>query len=122
MKPRSSRKWIAGSLLAVAAVAAPWPASAADEANRPTLSPVEVQARALKRAHAAVVGVHTVAVDDARSASTLGREREGSGVVIDDNVVLTIGYLILEADQVQIEVDEDRTVPARVIAYDVATG
>lgn len=121
MKPGWTRRWIAGSLLG-AALAAPWPAWSADDGDRATPSPVEAQARALMRAHAAVVGVHTVAVDDARSTRTLGREREGSGVVIDDNLVLTIGYLILEADQVQIEVDGDRVVPARVVAYDVATG
>jgi len=86
-------------------------------------SPVEVQARALQRAHAAVVGLQATAVDDARSAATLGRQREGSGVVIDaDGLVLTIGYLILEADQVQLVLDHGRKVPARVVAYDLATG
>ena len=35
---------------------------------------------------------------DARTAVTLGTERQGTGVVIDDSgLVLTIGYLILEA-------------------------
>src|SRR5512139_1559873 len=83
----------------------------------------EAMARALARASQAVVGVSVTAVDDARSNSTLGREREGSGIVIDaDGLVLTIGYLVLEAEQVQLEFDAGRVVPARVVAYDVATG
>lgn len=83
----------------------------------------QAMARALERASQAVVGVSATAVDDARSNSSLGREREGSGIVIDaDGLVLTIGYLVLEAEQVQLELDAERVVPARVVAYDVATG
>ena len=55
-----------------------------------------------------------VAVPNARSNATLGREREGSGVVIgDDGLVLTIGYLIVEADDVKITDAQGRTFPAR---------
>lgn len=112
-----------GALVNVAAVAAvpeaPPAATPAEEA-RPLDSR---QARALQRAHQAVVGVQTLAVADASSTSSLGRVRAGSGVVIDnDGLVLTIGYLILEADQVQLVMDDERHVPARVVAYDVATG
>ncbi|MEF7613421.1 S1C family serine protease [Aquincola sp. MAHUQ-54] len=83
----------------------------------------QAQADALRRAHAAVVGVQSLAVAEAHSNSALGRVRQGSGVVIGhDGLVLTIGYLILEADQVQLVVDDERHVPARVVAYDVATG
>jgi S1-C subfamily serine protease len=64
-----------------------------------------------------------LALDDARSNATLGRVRQGSGVVIGpDGLVLTIGYLVLEADQVQLVLDDDRSVPARVVGYDLATG
>ena len=78
---------------------------------------------ALLRANAAVVGLQVMALDDARSAATLGRARSGSGVVIGaDGLVLTIGYLVLEADQVLLVLDGGRTIPARVVGYDVATG
>ena len=81
------------------------------------------QSRRLERAANAVVGLQVVAVEGARSASTLGRARQGSGVVIDDQgLVLTIGYLILEAEQVQVLTDDNRRIPARVVAYDLATG
>lgn len=84
---------------------------------------VAEQSRALERASAAVVGLRTVAVEDARSARTLGRERAGSGVVIaPDGLVLTIGYLVLEADDVELVDDDGHSVPARVVGYDVATG
>ena len=86
-------------------------------------SAIEAQSRALQRASAAVVGLRTLAVDDARSAATLGRARQGSGVVIGNgDLVLTIGYLILEAEQVQLITDDEREVPARLVGYDVATG
>lgn len=84
---------------------------------------LQTRLRALREANAAVVGVKTIAVDDARSIETLGRTRQGSGVVIDaDGLVLTIGYLILEAEQVDLVLEGEHTVPARVVAYDLATG
>ena len=84
---------------------------------------IEAQSRALERASQAVVGVQTLALEDARSNATLGRLRRGSGVVIGpDSLVLTIGYLVLEADQVQLVLDDQRSVPARVVGYDLATG
>ena len=102
-------------LALVGAAAAAEPAAAAPSA-------IEAQSRALARASASVVGLRSTAVDDARSTATLGRTREGSGIVIGGGMVLTIGYLILEADQVLLATDDERQVPARVIGYDVATG
>jgi S1-C subfamily serine protease len=124
MDPSSTRTRIAAFVFAAGGLlASALPLRAADDPGSSAApSAIELQARALQRAHAAVVGVHTLAVDEARSATTLGREREGSGVVIEDGLVLTIGYLILEAEQVELFIDPDRIVPARVIAYDVATG
>lgn len=78
---------------------------------------------ALTKAQAAVVGVQVVAAEGARSTQTLGKQRSGSGVVIgSDGLIVTIGYLILEADQVQITTADKKTVPAQVVAYDLATG
>ena len=105
--------------------------SFADDAPSPTASPamlaavarLEAHKEALVRANAAVVGIEVMAVEDARSISTLGRERQGSGVLIgDDGLVLTIGYLILEADHVDLIQAGGRRVPARVVAYDLASG
>jgi S1-C subfamily serine protease len=83
----------------------------------------EAKYQYLKDAANAVVGIQVKALANARSATTLGVERSGAGVVIEkDGLVLTIGYLILEADQVEIVTAEGRTVPAMVAAYDHATG
>ena len=110
MKPAARR-------LATWLVCIAWAGSAA------AASDVEAASRALARASDAVVGIEVAIVDDARSASSLGRQRIGSGVVIGgDGLVLTIGYLVLEAERVEIVTDDGRRVPARVTAYDVATG
>ncbi|MFN5350193.1 MAG: S1C family serine protease [Polaromonas sp.] len=78
---------------------------------------------AMAKANAAVVGVKVTAVKEARSARTLGLNRSGSGVVIgSDGLILTIGYLMLEAEQIEIITQEGKTLPAVAVAYDLATG
>ena len=72
---------------------------------------------------AAIVKVSTRSVPGARSSTTLGDEREGTGVVIGDNgLVLTIGYLIVEADEVKITDSKGRSLPAQIVGYDHASG
>jgi S1-C subfamily serine protease len=98
-------------------------AGAATSPAKDAASELDARTQALSRAKEAVVGVRSTAVDDARSIETLGRERQGSGVVIgSDGLVLTIGYLILEADHVDLVLSAERVVPARVVAYDQASG
>lgn len=71
----------------------------------------------------AVVTLNSVIAPDARTAPTLGMERQGSGVVIDENgLILTIGYLILEAVSVSVTNHEGLSVEAKIVAYDHATG
>ncbi|HEX9770221.1 MAG TPA: S1C family serine protease [Kiloniellales bacterium] len=70
-----------------------------------------------------VVAIRATIPADARTADSLGTEREGSGVVIGpDGLVLTIGYLILEAISTEITLQDQRVVPAEVVAYDYETG
>jgi S1-C subfamily serine protease len=85
-------------------------------------------------AHAAGAGAATPSLDgvvqitayvpqEARTAASLGTERQGSGVVIDDNgLILTIGYLVLEAAEVEIDGAGPEPVPASIVAYDHETG
>ncbi len=70
-----------------------------------------------------VVGVGARVPDSARTAESLGTKRIGSGVVIDGNgLIVTIGYLIVEADSVEVfTVDGERT-PAEVVGYDNTSG
>jgi serine protease Do len=84
--------------------------------------PVDALSKVVQQAQAATVEIYATAVDGAVSSATLGPRRAGSGVLIGrDGLVLTIGYLILEADQVDVLVD-GRRLPARVVAYDLASG
>ena len=76
----------------------------------------------LERALASVVGLHTIIPADAFTAETLGTERAGNGVLIRDGLVLTIGYLITEAQTVWINLIDGRPVPGHVLGYDQATG
>ena len=70
-----------------------------------------------------IVAVRATIPEDAFTASTLGIRREGSGVVIrDDGLVLTIGYLITEAEEVWLTSHDGRVVPAHALAYDLETG
>jgi len=71
----------------------------------------------------AVVKLSIKTVPEARTAENLGAEREGTGVVIDDKgLILTIGYLILEAESILIVAADGRVFPATVVGYDHATG
>ena len=70
----------------------------------------------------AVVGVNAKIRPDARSAESLGTERRGTGVLIRDGYVLTIGYLVIEAEAIQVTGADGRTVPATLAGYDHASG
>jgi serine protease Do len=96
-------------------------AAATPEGSDPPAA--QVMINALAKANAAVVGIKVTVAEDARSAETLGQQRSGSGVLIgQDGLILTIGYLLLEAEQVEIVTQDHKTVPARTVAYDQATG
>ena len=71
---------------------------------------------------AAVVGVRAEIDDDALTAAALGTEREGNGVLVDDGVVLTIGYLITEASRVWLLGEGGEVSQADVIGYDQQSG
>jgi len=71
----------------------------------------------------AVVEIHTEVPADARTAVSLGTERQGSGVVIDDGgLIVTIGYLILEAESIAVVDRGGKRSAAEFVAYDHATG
>jgi S1-C subfamily serine protease len=72
---------------------------------------------------AAVVRIKTHINPEGRTIEGLGREREGSGVLIDsDGLVLTIGYLMVEAYAAEVVTNDGRTVPASVVGYDHESG
>ena len=90
--------------------------------------PQAVQPRAedyaydLERALSSVVGLHSLIPADAFTADTLGAERAGNGVLIDDGLVLTIGYLITEAETVWLHLADGNVVQGHALGFDQETG
>lgn len=86
--------------------------------------PVAARAQtALEDLVSAVVRIKTFINPDGNSVQNLGREREGTGVVLDESgLVLTIGYLMVEAHAAEIVTGAGRTLPAAVVGYDHVTG
>src|SRR6202161_3543121 len=76
----------------------------------------------LDRVLSAVVGLHSIIPSDASSAETLGTERAGNGVLIDDGLVLTIGYLITEAESVWLHLGDGRVVEGHALGIDSVSG
>ena len=77
----------------------------------------------LDRALAAVVGLRSAVPEDAFTAEVLGTERAGNGVLIrSDGLVLTIGYLIVEAESVWLSLSDGRGVAGHVLGYDQESG
>ncbi|HZT51813.1 MAG TPA: S1C family serine protease [Stellaceae bacterium] len=77
----------------------------------------------LDRTLASVVTLRATIPADAFTAGTLGTERAGNGVLMrDDGLVLTIGYLITEADSIWINTNDGRALPGHALAYDQETG
>jgi S1-C subfamily serine protease len=90
--------------------------------------PQSVQPRAedysydLERTLSSVVGLHSIVPPDAFTADTLGVERAGNGVLVDDGLVLTIGYLITEAETVWLHLGDGRVVQGHALGFDQETG
>jgi len=76
----------------------------------------------LDKALSSVVGLHSIIPPDAFSAETLGTERAGNGVLIDDGLVLTIGYLITEAEAVWLHLGDGRVVEGHALGFDMESG
>ncbi|HXL29820.1 MAG TPA: S1C family serine protease [Bradyrhizobium sp.] len=76
----------------------------------------------LDRALSSVVGLHSLIPADAFTAETLGTERAGNGVVIEDGLVLTISYLITEAETVWLHLGDGRVMEGHALGFDPVTG
>ena len=85
--------------------------------------PASAQTVSLDDILSAVVHIKTAINPDGRSVANLGREREGSGIVIDnDGLILTIGYLMVEAQSAEVTTTDGRAVGANVVGYDHESG
>ena len=71
----------------------------------------------------AIVGIEAQIPNDARTARILGTQRQGNGIVIDnEGLIVTIGYLILEATNVIVTHQDGTQIPAENVAYDHESG
>lgn len=85
--------------------------------------PAAAQGVSLQDLVSGVVRIKTFINPDGRTLQNLGRDREGTGIVIDDNgLILTIGYLMVEAHTAEVTTGEGRTAPADIVGYDHDTG
>ena len=90
--------------------------------------PQAVQPRAedysydLERTLSSVVGLHSIIPPDAFTADTLGVERAGNGVLIDEGLVLTVGYLITEAETVWLHFGDGHVIQGHALGLDQETG
>jgi len=76
----------------------------------------------LERFYQSIVSIHATVPSEAKTAASLGTKREGNGVAIDEKHILTIGYIVIEADTIDIGLVNGRRLPARLVAYDHTTG
>jgi serine protease Do len=111
---------VAGLAAALASLSVAAADGAPARAQRAQQSQVERDAEDVL---AAVVRIRMKAIANARSSATLGATREGTGIVIDERGhIVTIGYLVIEADSIEITTQDERTFPATLVGYDHASG
>ena len=85
-------------------------------------APPEISEDVIEKSLTGLVKVQTLASPAARSSATLGKQREGSGILLSAKLVLTIGYLVMEADEVEITDHKGRKLPGKIAAFDQETG
>jgi serine protease Do len=87
------------------------------------LNAAAASAASVEELVSAIVRIKTTIDPEGQTVQSLGKSREGSGIVIDEEgLVLTIGYLMVEAHAAEVVTNEGRTVPATIVGYDHETG
>jgi serine protease Do len=76
----------------------------------------------VRRIYQSIVKIDSIVPSDARTANSLGTIRGGNGIVIDDKHILTIGYIVVEAETITITLPNGGVVPAELAGYDHTTG
>ena len=121
MSLHTRRAILAGlAVLAAPALLSAAPGGTDRRPEAPSLSPVPSQ---LQRVAPAVVGIRVHGPAYRPSTATLGRERWGSGVILDAaGHVLTVSYVLLDAEAIEVTLRDGRKVPARLVGLDLDTG
>ena len=82
----------------------------------------EITKEKVKHFYESIVSVRSIVPPEARTAASLGVEREGNGVAIDENHILTIGYIVIESESIEIGLSDGRKLPAKLVGYDPTSG
>lgn len=124
IRPESRRRRAVPAAACGLLAACLWAMPAGGAPDQTQIAPPPARPRSERTVDAlSVVKVRSKAFAGARSGRTLGLQREGTGVVINaEGLVLTIGYLILEAETVELLTADGTSFPATVVGYDSATG
>ena len=69
-----------------------------------------------------VVSIDSKVPQEARTSRSLGTTRQGSGVIIDNNNILTIGYIVIEASEILIGLPNGKKIPGKLTGYDHSSG
>lgn len=69
-----------------------------------------------------VVSIDSKVPQEARTSRSLGTTRQGSGVIIDNNNILTIGYIVIEASEIIIGLPNGKKIPGKLTGYDHSSG
>src|SRR5262249_60232374 len=127
--PRGSRVWRASPAWAPAPLRSlilPPTAFSAPPHPEPRLDPRRVSPLPpqIRRVQPAVVGIRVEAAHDRPSVATLGAERWGSGVIFDADhgYVLTVSYVLLDAERIEVSLPDGPRVPARLVRPRLAAG
>ena len=88
----------------------------------PNNSYAEITKEKVERFYESIVNVRSIVPPEARTAASLGVEREGNGVAIDETHILTIGYIVLESESIEIGLSDGRWLPAKLVGYDHTSG
>jgi serine protease Do len=126
-RPAAARRrigaWVAAVGLSLAG------ATAAQTLGPPVLQPVQSALPRpsgtmgdLTRFNPSIVRLDAKVPSDATSSQSLGADRVGTGIILDERTILTIGYVTLEADAVLVTTASGKRIPASVAGYDHASG
>ncbi len=111
------------ALLTIVAAGMSTPAPSLAQPAADAQRTAEAEQQRLREAVDAVVRIRMRALRDATSMELLGPDREGTGVVIDSSgLVLTIGYLVVEASRIEVFTADGKSMPATLVAFDQPTG
>lgn len=115
-------------ILAAGLIALAWPAllTAAPLGSEQRLDPRQLSALPtyIRKVEPTIVGIHVEVPRDRPSALTLGSERWGSGVIFDgaNGYALTVSYVLLDAERIEVKLRDGRKVPARLVGLDLEIG